>query len=114
MPGVVACIEFILVVPFMCFFLTRRCVCTTVYVNLSKLSSYFSKVTTEGLGRMAPLKGVLSPVTSGMALFTIIVYVIVCIPVILPVLMALLIGSLLVLLNNTSLVGGELAPPSTG
>lgn len=81
LPGGLAAFHIVLVPFFMFFLLTpyfRKCNgCVTLIVFvITDLASFLSKGVTEGCGLMAGFKGFVSPLTSGLLIYSTLVYLV--------------------------------------
>ena len=100
-PNIITYVRFVLIIPFVYFFLAEQYIYAAICIGLSGLSDCFDGMAARKLNQVTPLGKILDPIADKVTLFAV-----------LPILVTLLVKDLLMLLGGADLVKKRLTPPS--
>ena len=111
-PNIITYFRFVLIIPFVFFFLKENYIYATVSIVLSGLTDCFDGFLARKLNQVTPLGKILDPIADKFTLLAVVICMVLYVPTALPVLIILLIKDVLMLLGGTDLVKRGLTPPS--
>ena len=110
-PNLITYIRFLLVPPFIYFFLKENYVMAGVMVGLSGLSDCFDGYFARKLDQVTSLGKILDPIADKVTLISVAVCMVIYMPAILPIMMVLVTKEFLMLLGGFILLLCKVAPP---
>lgn len=111
-PNILTYFRFLLIVPFVCFFLNNNYVVASVCIILSGLTDCFDGFFARRLNQVTSLGKILDPIADKLTLLAVIFCMILYVPAAVPVLIILLVKDILMLLGGTDLIKRGLTPPA--
>lgn len=112
LPNLITYIRFILIVPFVYFFLTEKYLVAAICIGLSGLSDCVDGFLARKLNQVTSLGKLLDPIADKFTLLVVVVCMVIYVPFVLPVLIVLLLKDVLMLLGGTDLIKKGLTPPA--
>lgn len=111
-PNLITYCRFILIVPFMYYFLTENYVASTICIALSGMSDCFDGLIARKFNQVTPLGKILDPIADKLTLISVVMCMVVYVPFAIPLLALLIIKDLLMLAGGTNLIKKGITPPS--
>ena len=109
-PNLITYVRFVLIIPFVCFFLDEQYITAAVCIGLSGLSDCFDGMTARKLNQVTPLGKILDPIADKLTLFAVVICMVIYVPMVLPILITLLVKDLLMLLGGADLIKKKTYP----
>lgn len=110
-PNLITYVRFLLVPPFMYFFLNMNFVMAGIMVGLSGLSDCFDGFFARKLNQVTSLGKILDPIADKVTLISVAVCMVIYMPAIMPIMMVLVTKEFLMLLGGFILLLCKVAPP---
>ncbi len=111
-PNFITYIRFILIVPFIIFFMSDNYVGAAVCVGASGLSDCFDGMLARRLNQVTPLGKILDPIADKLTLFAVAICMAIKLPTVIFLLASLIVKDLLMLLGGMDLVKKGITPPA--
>ena len=111
-PNIITYVRFVLIIPFVYFFLAEQYIYAAICIGLSGLSDCFDGMAARKLNQVTPLGKILDPIADKVTLFAVVICMVIYVPMVLPILVTLLVKDLLMLLGGADLIKKRLTPPS--
>jgi cardiolipin synthase len=111
-PNIITYIRFLLIIPFLYYFLTDNYLPAAICIGFSGLSDCFDGFLARKLNQVTSLGKILDPIADKFTLLAVVVCMVILVPVLLPVLIVLLVKDVLMLLGGTDLINKGLTPPA--
>ena len=111
-PNIITYVRFVLIIPFVYFFLAEQYIYAAICRGLSGLSDCFDGMAARKLNQVTPLGKILDPIADKVTLFAVVICMVIYVPMVLPILVTLLVKDLLMLLGGADLIKKRLTPPS--
>lgn len=103
-PNIITYVRFVLIIPFVYFFLAEQYIYAAICIGLSGLSDCFDGMAARKLNQVTPLGKILDPIADKVTLFAVVICMVIYVPMVLPILVALLVKDLLMLLGGADLI----------
>ena len=110
-PNLLTYLRFLLIVPFVWFFLKENFVMAGVTIGLSGLTDCFDGMCARKLNQVTSLGKILDPIADKVTLISVAVCMVIYMPAILPIMMVLVFKEFLMLLGGFILLLRKMAPP---
>ena len=111
-PNIITYVRFVLIIPFVYFFLAEQYIYAAICIGLSGLSDCFDGMAARKLNQVTPLGKILDPIADKVTLFAVVICMVIYVPMVLPILVTLLVKDLIMLLGGADLIKKRLTPPS--
>lgn len=111
-PNIITYCRFVLIAPFVIYFLDENYIASAICIGASGLSDCFDGFFARKLNQVTPLGKILDPIADKLTLFAVVVCMVLYLPTILPLLTFLVIKDILMLLGGMDLVKKGLTPPA--
>lgn len=111
-PNIITYVRFVLIIPFVYFFLAEQYIYAAICIGLSGLTDCFDGMAARKLNQVTPLGKILDPIADKVTLFAVVICMVIYVPMVLPILVTLLVKDLLMLIGGADLVKKRLTPPS--
>ncbi len=111
-PNILTYLRFILIAPFMYFFLNDKLVIAAICIGISGLTDCFDGMLARKLGQVTSLGKILDPIADKLTLFAVVICMAIKIPKIIPLLIMLLLKDALMILGGMDLVKKGITPPA--
>ena len=111
-PNIITYVRFVLIIPFVYFFLAEQYIYAAICIGLSGLSDCFDGMAARKLNQVTPLGKILDPIADKVTLFAVVICMVIYVPMVLPILVTLLVKDLIMLLVGADLIKKRLTPPS--
>ncbi len=111
-PNILTYIRFLLVAPFMYFFLKERYLLAGLMIGLSGLSDCFDGMIARHFDQVTPLGKILDPIADKVTLIAVAVCMLIYMPAILPIMLVLVTKEFLMLLGGFILLIKHITPPA--
>lgn len=111
-PNIITYLRFVLIVPFVYFFLQEKYIIAMICIGVSGLTDCFDGLAARKLNQVTSLGKLLDPIADKVTLLAVVVCMVILVPVLLPVLVILLLKDVLMLLGGTDLINKGLTPPA--
>ncbi len=111
-PNILTYIRFILIIPFVYYFLNENYIHAAVCIAISGLTDCFDGMIARKFNQVTSLGKMLDPIADKFTLFAVVICMVIIVPIVLPVLITLLIKDVLMLLGGTDLVKRGITPPA--
>ncbi len=111
-PNFITYCRFILIIPFVIYFLNENYIGAAICIGISGLSDCFDGFFARKLNQVTPLGKILDPIADKLTLFAVVICMVIYLPSILPLLALLILKDLLMLLGGMDLVKKGLTPPA--
>ena len=111
-PNIITYVRFVLIIPFVYFFLAEQYIYAAICIGLSGLSDCFDGMAARKLNQVTPLGKILDPIADKVTLFAVVICMVIYVPMVLPILVTLLVKDLLMLIGGADLIKKRLTPPS--
>ena len=112
-PNLITYIRFILVAPFMYFFLTERYIIAAACIGASGLSDCFDGMLARNLGQVTSLGKILDPIADKVTLFCVALCMLIYAPRIIPLMAILMLKEVLMLACGLFLLIKKITPPAS-
>lgn len=103
-PNIITYVRFVLIIPFVYFFLAEQYIYAAICIGLSGLSDCFDGMAARKLNQVTPLGKILDPIADKVTLFAVVICMVIYVPMVLPILVTLLVKDLLMLLGGADLI----------
>lgn len=110
-PNLITYVRFLLVPPFVYFFLKENYIMAGVMIGLSGLSDCFDGFFARKLNQVTSLGKILDPIADKVTLIAVAVCMLIYMPAILPIMLVLVVKEFLMLLGGFVLLIKKIAPP---
>ena len=110
-PNLITYVRFLLVPPFIYFFLQENYIMAGVMIGLSGLSDCFDGFFARRLNQVTSLGKILDPIADKVTLIAVAVCMLIYMPSILPIMLVLVVKELLMLIGGFVLLIKKIAPP---
>ena len=111
-PNIITYVRFVLIIPFVYFFLAEQYIYAAICIGLSGLTDCFDGMAARKLNQVTPLGKILDPIADKVTLFAVVICMVIYVPMVLPILVTLLVKDLLMLIGGADLIKKRLTPPS--
>ncbi len=111
-PNFLTYLRFILIAPFMYFFLNEEFVAAAICIGISGLTDCFDGMLARRLNQVTSLGKILDPIADKLTLFAVVICMAIQIPKIIPLLIMLLLKDALMILGGMDLVKKGITPPA--
>ena len=111
-PNIITYVRFVLIIPFVYFFLAEQYIYAAICIGLSGLSDCFDGMAARKLNQVTPLGKILDPIADKVTLFAVVICMVIYVPMVLQILVTLLVKDLIMLLGGADLIKKRLTPPS--
>ncbi|MBQ1815142.1 MAG: CDP-alcohol phosphatidyltransferase family protein [Ruminococcus sp.] len=111
-PNFLTYLRFILIAPFMYFFLNEKFVAAAICIGISGLTDCFDGMLARRLNQVTSLGKILDPIADKLTLFAVVICMAIQIPKIIPLLIMLLLKDALMILGGMDLVKKGITPPA--
>lgn len=111
-PNIITYCRFILIVPFVFFFLSTNYIASTVCIALSGMSDCFDGLIARKFNQVTPLGKILDPIADKFTLISVVMCMVIYVPIVIPVLVLLIVKDMLMLAGGTNLIKKGITPPS--
>lgn len=111
-PNILTYIRFILIVPFVFFFLNENYIMAVVCIACSGLSDCLDGLAARKLNQVTSLGKILDPIADKLTLLSVVVCMVMLVPMLLPLLVVLILKDVMMLLGGTDLINKGLTPPA--
>ena len=102
-PNIITYVRFVLIIPFVYFFLAEQYIYAAICIGLSGLSDCFDGMAARKLNQVTPLGKILDPIADKVTLFAVVICMVIYVPMVLPILVTLLVKDLIMLLGGADL-----------
>ncbi len=96
-PNIITYVRFVLIIPFVYFFLAEQYIYAAICIGLSGLSDCFDGMAARKLNQVTPLGKILDPIADKVTLFAVVICMVIYVPMVLPILVTLLVKDLIML-----------------
>lgn len=103
-PNIITYVRFVLIIPFVYFFLAEQYIYAAICIGLSGLSDCFDGMAARKLNQVTPLGKILDPIADKVTLFAVVICMVIYVPMVLPILVTLLVKDLIMLLGGADLI----------
>lgn len=103
-PNIITYVRFVLIIPFVYFFLAEQYIYAAICIGLSGLSDCFDGMAARKLNQVTPLGKILDPIADKVTLFAVVICMVIYVPIVLPILVTLLVKDLIMLLGGADLI----------
>lgn len=103
-PNIITYVRFVLIIPFVYFFLAEQYIYAAICIGLSGLSDCFDGMAARKLNQVTPLGKILDPIADKVTLFAVVICMVIYVPMVLPILVTLLVKDLLMLIGGADLI----------
>ena len=110
-PNLITYVRFLLVPPFVYFFLKENYIAAGIMIGLSGLSDCFDGFFASKLNQVTSLGKILDPIADKVTLIAVAVCMLIYMPAILPIMLVLVVKEFLMLLGGFVLLIKKIAPP---
>lgn len=110
-PNLITYVRFLLVPPFVYFFLKENYIAAGIMIGLSGLSDCFDGFFARKLNQVTSLGKILDPIADKVTLIAVAVCMLIYMPAILPIMLVLVVKEFLMLLGGFVLLIKKIAPP---
>ena len=110
-PNLITYVRFLLVPPFVYFFLKENYIAAGIMIGLSGLSDCFDGFFSRKLNQVTSLGKILDPIADKVTLIAVAVCMLIYMPAILPIMLVLVVKEFLMLLGGFVLLIKKIAPP---
>ena len=90
-PNIITYVRFVLIIPFVYFFLAEQYIYAAICIGLSGLSDCFDGMAARKLNQVTPLGKILDPIADKVTLFAVVICMVIYVPMVLPILVTLLV-----------------------
>ncbi len=111
-PNILTYFRFLLIVPFVYFFLKEKYIPASICIITSGLTDCFDGMIARKFNQVTSLGKILDPIADKFTLLAVVICMVIYIPQVLPALIILLFKDVLMLLGGVDLVNKGIAPPS--
>lgn len=111
-PNLITYVRFLLIAPFMYFFLEKNYIAAAVCISVSGLTDCFDGMLARKLNQVTSLGKILDPIADKLTLFSVALCMIVYYPAILPLLGVLMVKEIMMLICGLSLLIKHITPPA--
>ena len=110
-PNLITYLRFILMIPFIYFFLQKNYLMAGIMIGLSGLSDCFDGYFARRLHQVTPLGKILDPIADKVTLISVAICMVIYLPAIMPIMLVLVFKEFLMLLGGFILLLRKMAPP---
>ena len=110
-PNILTYLRFILIAPFVYFFLNENYVMAVICVTASGLTDCFDGLIARRFNQVTSLGKILDPIADKFTLLAVVVCMVIFAPIVLPVLITLLLKDVIMLLGGMDLIKKGITPP---
>lgn len=103
-PNIITYVRFVLIIPFVYFFLAEQYIYAAICIGLSGLSDCFDGMAARKLNQVTPLGKILDPIADKVTLFAVVICMVIYVPMVLPILVTLLVKDLIMLIGGADLI----------
>ena len=111
-PNLLTYIRFILIVPFVYYFLQENYIPAAVCIVVSGLTDCFDGMIARKFNQVTSLGKILDPIADKFTLLAVVICMVIYIPQVLPALIILLLKDVLMLLGGIDLINKSITPPA--
>ena len=84
-PNIITYVRFVLIIPFVYFFLAEQYIYAAICIGLSGLSDCFDGMAARKLNQVTPLGKILDPIADKVTLFAVVICMVIYVPMVLPI-----------------------------
>lgn len=111
-PNILTYVRFILIVPFVYYFLQENYIPAAVCIVVSGLTDCFDGMIARKFNQVTSLGKILDPIADKFTLLAVVICMVIYIPQVLPALIILLLKDVLMLLGGIDLINKSITPPA--
>lgn len=111
-PNLLSVLRILLIIPFICLFLSKNYIAAAVMVVLSGLSDMFDGMIARRFNQITALGKILDPIADKLTLVAVIICVGIIVPKIIPLVIILVLKDLLMLMGGAYLIKKKITPPA--
>lgn len=111
-PNLLSVLRILLIIPFICLFLSKNYIAAAVMVVISGLSDMFDGMIARRFNQITALGKILDPIADKLTLVAVIICIGIIVPKIIPMVVILVIKDLLMLLGGAYLIRKKITPPA--
>lgn len=111
-PNILTYVRFILIVPFVYYFICDEYIFAAICIGISGLTDCFDGMLARRFNQVTSLGKILDPIADKFTLLAVVICMVIKVPIILPVLITLLLKDVLMLLGGIDLINKGITPPA--